>query len=81
MYRTYLEEPVVSVVLDILLELHTGFVAPPAPAQAPLLPGHRLPLDGELGRGGEGGGGDGQPGTRAVNDPSRSYSVLGEGPY
>ena len=77
MYDTYLEEPVVSVVLDILLELHPGFEAPPAPAQAPLLPGHRLPLDGgaRYGRG-EGGGGDGQPGTRAVNDPSRSYIVL-----
>ena len=66
-----------SIVLDILLEVHLRFVA--APAQTPLLPGHSLPPDGEMGRGGEGGRGDGQPVTRAVNDPSRSYTMLGEG--
>ena len=79
MYSTYPEELVVSIVLDILLEVHLRFVTAPAPAQTPLLPGHSLPPDRELGRGGEGGGGDGQPVTRAVNDPSRSYTVLGEG--
>ena len=73
MYGTYLEELVVSVVLDILLEVHLRFVAPPAPAQTPLLPGHRLPPDGGLGRGGEGGGGDGQPVTRAANEPLQSF--------
>ena len=75
MYCTYLEELVVSVVLDILLEVHLRFVAAPAPAHTPLLPGHSLPPDREMGRGGEGGRGDGQPVTRAVNEPSRSYTV------
>ena len=48
-----------SVLEDILLELHAGFV------DAMALRGHRLPLDGEVRGSGDVGGGDGQ-GVRLV---------------
>ena len=50
---------VVSVLEDILLELHAGFV------DAMALRGHGLPLDGEVRGSGDVGGGDGQ-GVRLV---------------
>ena len=48
-----------SVLEDILLELHAGLV------DAMALRGHRLPLDGEVRGSGDVGGGDGQ-GVRLV---------------
>ena len=48
-----------SIVEDILLELHAGFV------DAMVLRGHGLPLDGEVRGNGDVGGGDGQ-GVRLV---------------
>ena len=50
---TNIQEFVVSVVLDILLELDVGFQEAPVPVP------HVLPVDGEVWRGGEGGDGQG----------------------
>ena len=52
---TNIQEFVVSVVVDILLELDVGFQEAPVPFP------HVLPVDGEVWRGGEDGGGDGEP--------------------